>query len=101
YERSGLAVVDEPFQVGQLLLSHHPMESVPADFYNLAGHIHPGVALSGGGRQRLRLPCFFFGQQQGLLPAFGAFTGIATVQPTTEDRVFVVTQDAVMEVFGQ
>ncbi len=101
YERSGLVVVEEPFQVDQLLLSHHPMDSVPEGYYNLAGHIHPGVALSGGGRQRLRLPCFFFGLQQGLLPAFGAFTGMATVQPTTEDRVFVVTQDAVMEVFGQ
>jgi metallophosphoesterase superfamily enzyme len=84
--------------MGPFLLSHHPMEAVPADRYNLAGHIHPGIRLSGLGRQRLRLPCFWFGKEQGLLPAFGSLTGTAPIEALAEDQVFVVTDEAVIEV---
>jgi hypothetical protein len=34
----------------------------------------------------------------GVLPAFGAFTGTADVQPVPGDRVFVVAGDEVVEV---
>lgn len=65
--------------------------------YNLAGHIHPAVMLQGR-RDRMRLPCFFFGKEEGLLPAFGAFTGTYTIQPQKVDRVYVLTGNEVMRV---
>lgn len=101
YQRSGMQRVEEPHRLGNFLLSHHPLEEVPNGVYNLAGHIHPGVSLAGRGRQRLRLPCFYFATNRGVLPAFGAFTGMATLQPKVEDRVFVIAEGSVLEVFGE
>lgn len=88
--------VDEPFQLPGLpglSLSHHP-QSV-AGTYVLAGHVHPAVVLDGRARQRLRLPCFHFGAQVGLLPAFGGFTGLHVVARQAGDRVFAIAGDAV------
>ena len=89
-------VVDEPLRFGSLALCHHPQEVAGA--YVLAGHIHPCVKMTGRGRDRLRLPCFWMGPRTGVLPAFGAFTGMAEVQPLTQDRVFAVAGDAVLAV---
>jgi len=63
--------------------------------YPIAGHIHPAVTLSGGGRV-LSLPCFYFGRDYALLPAFGEFTGTAVVRPRAGERVFVVAGQQVI-----
>jgi uncharacterized protein len=75
-----------------LALAHHP-EPLPGA-YVLAGHVHPAVRL-GRGIDSLRLPCFHFGAAVGVLPAFGAFTGMHVVQPAPGERVFVVADDVV------
>lgn len=67
------------------------------DKYYLTGHIHPGVRISGLGRQSLRLPCFYFNHQYAILPAFGRFTGLATVNPQDGDDVFVIAEGKVMQ----
>lgn len=97
YIRKGISVLDT-LQIGKFLLTHHPLESVPDGVYNIAGHIHPGVSLKGRGRQALTLPCFYFGENQALLPAFGKFTGLARIAPRKDDRVFIVAEDKVMMV---
>lgn len=84
-------VPDPPF-----VYAHYP-DPLPAG-YVLAGHLHPGVALSGRGRQRVRLACFWFGPHVGVLPAFGDFTGTATVNPAPGDRAFVVADTEVVDV---
>ncbi len=80
----------EPF-----IFSHHPLAVIPAHYYNLCGHLHPSVCLRGNGRQKLRLPCFYFSENQGILPAFGAFTGTAEIQPKKDDQIFVIAEDQV------
>ena len=92
----GIACVDAPFVERPFVLAHHPIPSV--DGYVMAGHVHPGVILSGGGRQRERLPCFWFGGTGAVLPAFGDFTGLADVVPSQGDRVFVIAEEEVVEV---
>lgn len=84
-----------PGPAGQpdLALAHHP-EPLPGA-YVLAGHIHPAVVLSGRAHERLRLPCFHFGANVGVLPAFGAFTGMHVMPRGPDDRVFVVGADSV------
>jgi len=89
----GVQAVDEPLQIGRLALCHHP--DTPAAAYALAGHVHPCVVLGGRAHQRLRLPCFHFGPRIGLLPAFGAFTGMHALRPRPGERVFVVADGAV------
>jgi metallophosphoesterase superfamily enzyme len=65
--------------------------------YVLGGHLHPAVLLTGAGRQRERLPCFFFGCRYAVLPAFGGFTGHFAVRPKKGDRVFVIADNQVIE----
>lgn len=89
----GVTVVDEPLILGGLVLQHHPRPVAGA--YALAGHLHPCIAVGGRAGERLRLPCFHFGAQVGVLPAFGAFTGMQAVRPAAGDRVFVVADDRV------
>lgn len=64
--------------------------------YLLSGHVHPAVQLRGKGRQSMKLPCFYFGARMGILPAFGAFTGTHVIKPATDDRVFAVADDRVL-----
>jgi DNA ligase-associated metallophosphoesterase len=65
--------------------------------YVLAGHIHPGIKISGLGRQKEYLPCFYFGKNYALLPAFGSFTGLAAIRPDPADRLFVIAEDNILE----
>ena len=90
----GFAVVDAPHAMSPFVLLHQPNEQ--SDGYALAGHLHPGARLQGQGRQRLQLPCFWFGARVGVLPSFGSFTGMAVVTPAPGDRVYVIAEDAVL-----
>ncbi len=89
----GVQVVDEPLRLGGLWLCHHPAER--PEGYVLAGHLHPCVVLDGRAHQRLRLPCFHFGARIGLLPAFGAFTGMHAVRAAAGERVYAVADGTV------
>lgn len=92
----GIEAVDEPLMQGGLALCHHPRPHAGA--YVLAGHLHPCVNVSGRARDWLRLPCFWFGAQVGVLPAFGAFTGMQSIRTAPGERVFAATPQQVFEV---
>ena len=84
-------LVESPF-----VFDHHPRRSDAG--YVLCGHIHPAVALRGMARQHSRLPCFWFGKDIGVLPAFGEFTGVAEADVEAGDDIFVVADDAVIRI---
>ena len=92
----GIEVLDEPLVLDGLALCHHPAPR--AEGYVLAGHLHPCVELGGRARDRLRLPCFHFGAAVGVLPAFGAFTGMHPIRRAPGERVFAVAGEGVAEV---
>lgn len=92
----GVQCIDEPWALDGLALCHMP-QSV-AGRYAIAGHVHPSVRLAGRGREFVRLPCFFFGRDCAILPAFGPFTGMADVDPEEGDRVYVVAGASVVAV---
>jgi len=89
--------VAEPGAPG-LALCHHP-DPVPGR-YVLAGHVHPAARVGGRAHDSLRLPCFHFGPEVGVLPAFGAFTGMHVLPRGPADRVWVVAGDAVRALPG-
>ena len=60
--------------------------------------MHPGLVLSGRGADRLRLPCFHFGPQVGLLPAFGPFTGLHVLPGDPAVQRYAVAEDRVLAV---
>ena len=92
----GFTAVNAPLLEPPFIFVHHPVRSEGG--YVVSGHLHPGVRLAGPGGLRERLPCFWFGEQCAVLPAFGDFTGLAPISPRREDRVFVVAENEVMEV---
>ncbi len=92
----GLDVVDEPLPLGPFALKHHP-GPVPGA-YVLAGHWHPCIRLQGRAHERLRLPCFWLGEGVGILPAFGAFTGMHPIARRPGDRVFAIAGEVVRAV---
>ncbi len=89
----GIACVDGPVVEAPFALAHHPV-SVQGK-YVLAGHIHPRAVLVGPARQRERLPCFRFGSDVGVLPAFGEFTGGMDVEPADGEEIWVVADSEV------
>jgi DNA ligase-associated metallophosphoesterase len=89
----GIRVVDEPFTLDGFALCHHPRPRRGA--YVLAGHLHPCVSLGGRAFDHLRLPCFWLGDDVGVLPAFGAFTGMHPIRAAAGDRVFAIADGAV------
>jgi hypothetical protein len=44
------------------------------------------------------LPCFYFRNNQAILPAFGSFTGMAKINPQKGESVFAITKDNVIDV---
>jgi hypothetical protein len=49
----------------------------------------------GGRFDHLRLACFWLGDAVGVLPAFGAFTGMHPIVAGANDRVFPIADGAV------
>jgi metallophosphoesterase superfamily enzyme len=87
------------FDLGPFRFSHEPFkknELQLANNYVICGHIHPGIVLEGAGRQTLSLPCFHFGKQQAILPAFGKFTGKVKMKNLKSDRIFAVLKDKIV-----
>ncbi len=100
YHQLDVATYDA-LNLGPFLMLHHPMTTVDlqqSSGYVLCGHIHPGVKLTGKGRQGVTLPCFSFSARQGILPSFGKFTGRVAIRHLPSDHVFGVLQHRVIAI---
>jgi DNA ligase-associated metallophosphoesterase len=96
YTKMGFEVHDV-LQIESFILTHEPLTEIPDGLYNLCGHIHPAVRLTGAGKQSLRAACFWMGARQGVLPACGEFTGTYSVSPKVGDQLFVIAGNTVIE----
>lgn len=84
----------EPYLETPFALTHHGR--VNERFYTLSGHLHPAIRLRSPTRDRARLPVFWFGDRQAVLPAFGSFTGGADIKPQPGDRVFAIVDSTIV-----
>ena len=89
-ENLDIRMVEEPLIDGPFALCHLPVPV--AGRYVLAGHLHPAYRLAGR-NEAVRLPCFWFGESVGVLPAFGDFTGAKAIHPEPGDRITTIDQD--------
>lgn len=64
--------------------------------YMFSGHIHPGIQITGVGRQVLKFPCFYFTDEFCVLPAFSKFTGIAMIEPKQGEVVFAIVNNSLI-----
>lgn len=86
-------------KIGPFLIVHdlsEIKESENTDHYILSGHVHPAVKLTGNGRQVMKLPCYYFGERRGILPAFGQFTGTHIIEPRKDDLIFIIVDSEVI-----
>ncbi|TWJ02298.1 putative phosphoesterase [Mucilaginibacter frigoritolerans] len=87
--------------MGPFLMLHHPLKDIDllkAGGYAFCGHIHPGISLTGRGRQHITLPCFAFGKSQAILPSFGKFTGKVAIRNIKTDKIFAIAKDKVLAI---
>lgn len=68
------------------------------EYYNITGHIHPGITIYGRARQQIKLPCFYFGSTCAILPAFSVFTGLSNIKAHEGDQFFAITPEKVIAV---
>ncbi len=87
--------VEDIIEDGPLVYTHAPLKEVPEGKVNIVGHIHPGVVLSGMGRQSVKLPCFYREEQLFILPAFGVLTGLYSMDVRQANAIYLVLSDSV------
>lgn len=92
----GFEVFDKPVRHGGIVMMHEP--AWDGDLPGLAGHLHPVVRLPEGRARRLQMRCFWWHRNVLVLPAFGSFTGGAAVTPRSDDRVYAVGPDQVVQI---
>jgi len=92
YEKAGIRLSKEPLSVGPFSFVHdiEDLGSGVSGGYYFSGHIHPGIRIRGMGRQSLQFPCFYFGGEYAVLPAFGRWTGTVSIDPAPDDNVFAI-----------
>jgi DNA ligase-associated metallophosphoesterase len=66
--------------------------------YSISGHIHPGIRVGGIAKQALSFPCFYFGEQYAVLPAFSRFTGFALIDPKQHENVFAIVENKLLQI---
>lgn len=76
----------------------HEMKRANTKYFTLSGHLHPGYAMEGKGKQALRLPCFIKSNNHLVLPAFSAFTGLYVGYEKQDDhQYYVIAGNAIYE----
>jgi DNA ligase-associated metallophosphoesterase len=90
YGEAGILVHKDLLEIGAFGFIHDITESNHCSAYCFSGHIHPGVWISGMGKQALRFPCFYFGEGYAVLPAFSRFTGTASINAAPGSNVFAI-----------
>jgi len=85
---------------GPFCFIHEPINDSTATetAYQFSGHLHPGVSLSGMGKQNLHFPCFYFSKKACILPAFSKFSGTATVKKKKDNTIFAIVNQQLIEI---
>jgi DNA ligase-associated metallophosphoesterase len=78
--------VAEEIILGPVRLRHAPSAS-SAGIFEIAGHLHPGAAVSQRGRL-VRCKCFVGDDHRLVMPAFGSFTGALSVRAEPFAAIF-------------
>lgn len=93
YGLANIAVSDTHLQIANFCFVHDITDACPASAdisYYISGHIHPCVVLKGLGKQTISLPCYYFNDNFGVLPAFSKFTGTASIERKSVDNIFAI-----------
>ena len=99
YAKAGITIIKCELTIGNFVFVHDFTDcTVPESGYIFSGHIHPGVTVRGAGRQSLHFPCFYFGKEYAVLPAFSKFTGTYTIEPKAGESVFALVEQTLVKI---
>ncbi|MEZ4961569.1 MAG: ligase-associated DNA damage response endonuclease PdeM [Saprospiraceae bacterium] len=90
YGEMGVQLEQDGYGLDNVVFYHQPPETAEGERFTISGHLHPGILVEGNGRQRLRLPCFWFPKDCLVLPAFSAFTGLFLVKPQAGEKIIAI-----------
>ena len=93
YTDLGLGLVEELI-LGPFLWTHE--QESKEGYYNISGHLHPAIRLRGAAKQGMKIPCFYFCQNHGYMPAFGQFTGLYALKKKNGDKAFAIANGQVI-----
>lgn len=96
YQEANLILLENKWIKAPFVFTHEPIDQTTG-FYQIAGHIHPGIKMSGKGLGSVTIPCFFFSEKLAILPAFGYFTGLYKVKPRKTDTIFGVLNHQILK----
>jgi uncharacterized protein len=91
YREAGITISNCEINIDNFAFVHDFTDcTAPEKGYIFSGHIHPGIHIHGTGKQSLRFPCFYFGEQYAVLPAFSRFTGMYGIKPKPGESVYAL-----------
>ena len=96
YENRGFHI-EAALQVQDILFTHEPSSIAELNTFNICGHLHPAIRLSGRAKLSMRIPCFWQTSQRAIMPAFGEFTGTSTIKPSKEDTLYGFLDNQVVQ----
>lgn len=101
YAKAGIEVKEGVYTLGDFDFVHDPdevkAESETSRFI-FSGHLHPGINISGQGKQNLQFPCFYFSGKLAILPAFSKFSGLAMIKKKKNDTVFAIVNQSLVSI---
>lgn len=99
YADANISVTSETFAIENFCFTHDINTSCNSgkQMFTFSGHVHPGIKISGAGKQQLYFPCFYFTKNHAILPAFSRFTGLSKVRPKEADKVFMIVENNVVK----
>jgi len=84
-----------PLEEEGFVYSHEPLKEYTG--FNWYGHLHPTFRVKSPG-DVVRLPCFYIGNNFGILPAFNVFTGGFNIAPQFGESVYVSGDDFLLKI---
>jgi DNA ligase-associated metallophosphoesterase len=91
--------VAEGWPLGPFICCHQPCSNKAG--YVFSGHVHPAFSLRERSGTGLRAACFVVGPTRTIFPAFGSFTGMATIKPEEGERIYAMNGETIIQVWGR
>jgi DNA ligase-associated metallophosphoesterase len=98
YHDLGIMVKDPSHCTDHFCFIHDSLHCNEKALYPISGHVHPGISITGRAKQRLKFPCFYFGNEYAIMPAFSTFTGLYLINPKAGEQVFAITPNKVIAI---
>jgi len=98
YQDLGIEVHGPSYCTTKFCFIHDSTHCKEETLYPISGHVHPGVTVVGRAKQRLSFPCFYFGKEHAIMPAFSAFTGLFRIRPKKDEDIYAITPTKVVKV---